>query len=311
MAVKEQYTPAWPVAEKEQSTACMAGGSESLGHCYRSSGRRSALTLRKTSQLPGDLSDVCRYRHWTFSDDQVEGTAPAYMMARRLHKRAPEDPYPSNVMNLAASISPMCRLKVSKLVPKLKPRKGDLISGKKKKVLALRPENDTTTLFNKVVELIGDRDGIEFYYVLTYLPDLQWCHLSPMRRNGQFGAEKGSHVGRTRWMLVPEGKGKELDVSAARCVVRRAMEMRKTANADKEEWDILDKTDEDIQRNDHADFDNSVPIGEFSSWPPRAQTVVDEVAAALGAITDRNHLAGADNPNTPATLKRSIDDNPR
>ncbi len=32
-------------------------------------------------------------------------------------------------------------------------------------------------------------------------------------------------MGQRRWVLVPEGKGKELDVSAARCTVRRAIEV--------------------------------------------------------------------------------------
>ncbi len=81
-------------------------------------------------------------------------------------------------------------------------------------------------------------------YVLTYLPDLQWCHVAPLERRGTFG-EKSSpagHVatGHDRWMLVSEEEGGEIDVGAGRCHIMEAIEMVRTrANADTEEWDIV------------------------------------------------------------------------
>ena len=50
-------------------------------------------------------------------------------------------------------------------------------------------------------------------------------------------------MGRPRWMLAPEGKACELDISASRCVPVRTRVMRNCPNADKEEWDIFEEND--------------------------------------------------------------------
>ena len=98
-------------------------------------------------------------------------------------------------------------------------------------------------LFNRVVQIDGE-DDYEYWYVLTYLPDLQWCHVGPLERRGTFG-EKPSPLGhlatgRDRWMLVAEDEGGEIDVGAGRCHIMEAIEMMRTrANADTEEWDIV------------------------------------------------------------------------
>ena len=100
-------------------------------------------------------------------------------------------------------------------------------------------------LFNKVVKLNkeGQREaGTEFqyYFVLTYIPDLFWCHLAPLRKAGVFGPNRKKVEGRTKWMLVDEGEGKELDITGAVCQVIKARVMKGCADADKEEWDIID-----------------------------------------------------------------------
>ena len=98
-------------------------------------------------------------------------------------------------------------------------------------------------LFNKVVRLLHNENGWEYYFVLTYIPDLQWCHVAPMMQCGMFTTEKrGIAMGRPKFMLVPEGKASELDVSASRCVVVRTRVMKGCPNADKEEWDVLEST---------------------------------------------------------------------
>ena len=92
-------------------------------------------------------------------------------------------------------------------------------------------------LFNRVVRIDGE-ESYSYWYVLTYLPDLQWCHVVPLTTSGTF--QHGTSRGRPRWMLVDEDKGGEMDVSAARCEVMRALEMKSTKEiADEEEWDIL------------------------------------------------------------------------
>ena len=82
------------------------------------------------------------------------------------------------------------------------------------------------------------RGRYEYWYVLTYLPDLQWCHVAPLEKRGVFGGD-GPSAGRPRWMLVAEEEGGEIDVGAGRCHVMQAREMKHTKeSADEEEWDI-------------------------------------------------------------------------
>lgn len=98
-------------------------------------------------------------------------------------------------------------------------------------------------LINRVVQIDGESD-YEFWYVLTYLPDLQWCHVAPLERRGAFDSKPSptghKAEGRPCWMLVSEDQGGEIDVGAGRCHMMEAIEMKGTkANADKEEWDII------------------------------------------------------------------------
>jgi len=100
-------------------------------------------------------------------------------------------------------------------------------------------------LFNTVVKLNkeGQREAgseFQYYYVLTYLPDLFWCHLAPMVPVGIFGPNRRNVEGRTKWMLVDEGEGRELDITGAVCEPIKSRSMRGCADADKEEWDIID-----------------------------------------------------------------------
>ena len=92
-------------------------------------------------------------------------------------------------------------------------------------------------LFNKVVSIDPDDtpygDKYKYYYVLTYLPDLQWCHLCPMTTRGKF-----EESGRDKYVLVNEDEESEIDLTAAACSLVKARAMRRTQDADKEEWDI-------------------------------------------------------------------------
>ena len=116
----------------------------------------------------------------------------------------------------------------------------DAPSAKKKK--SKLPYKD---LFNKVVKLNkqGQREArseFKYFYVLTYIPDLYWCHLAPLKKVGVFGPNKKKVEGRTKWMLVDEGEGKELDITGAVCEVVKSRTIKGCADADKEEWDIVD-----------------------------------------------------------------------
>ncbi len=100
-------------------------------------------------------------------------------------------------------------------------------------------------LFNKVVKLNkeGQREAgneFQYYFVLTYIPDLFWCHLAPLQSVGVFGPNRKKVEGRTKWKLVDEGEGKELDITGAVCKVVKSRVIKGCADADKEEWDIID-----------------------------------------------------------------------
>ena len=127
---------------------------------------------------------------------------------------------------------------------------------KKDTSLQVRPteENPGPTatprpLVNRVVEIDGE-DDFRYWYVLTYLPDLQWCHVAPLEPRGAFGTRPApnGHVaeGRPCWMLVAEDQGGEIDVGAGRCHMMEAIEMRGTKeNADTEEWDVVGRAADD------------------------------------------------------------------
>jgi hypothetical protein len=104
-----------------------------------------------------------------------------------------------------------------------------------------------TSLLEKVVKLTST-DGIpgyatkyEYFYVLTFVPDLQWVHLIPLRKVGVFDDEHPKHArGRPMWMIVGEEEGKEIDTSAAICKPVVTRTMKNSADADEEQWDIYD-----------------------------------------------------------------------
>jgi len=118
-------------------------------------------------------------------------------------------------------------------------------------------------LFNKIVKL--KKQGLyyadpqfEYYYVLTYIPDLYWCHLAPLRTVGVFGPNKPLAEGKPIWMLVSEEEGKEIDISAQYCEVVKARAMKGGIDADKEQWDIREaesviSSEKKSQMSDNSD----------------------------------------------------------
>lgn len=84
--------------------------------------------------------------------------------------------------------------------------------------------------------------------MLTYIPDLKWCHLAPLVKVGTFDRDKPRVGGRPKWMLVDESLGKEVDISSSFCIPIKARFMKRTLDADKEEWDIIDDGTNPIER---------------------------------------------------------------
>jgi hypothetical protein len=57
---------------------------------------------------------------------------------------------------------------------------------------------------------------------------------------GTFGSDKRKAEGRPKWKLVDESLGKEVDISSSFCIPIKSRSMKRTQDADKEEWDIID-----------------------------------------------------------------------
>lgn len=112
-----------------------------------------------------------------------------------------------------------------------------------KKAEATASKDKENSLFNKVIKLRGDAlegKDYKYWFVLTYIPDLKWCHLAPMVQEGHFGPERKRSHGRPRYRLVDEKFGKELDISSMYCIPVKSKALKRTVDADKEEWDVID-----------------------------------------------------------------------
>jgi hypothetical protein len=122
-------------------------------------------------------------------------------------------------------------------------------------VSASKQADKQSSLYNKVIKLRDDAiEGKEYkyYFVLTYIPDLKWVHLAPMCQEGYFGPDRKKSYGRPLYRLVDEKLGKELDISSSYCIPVKSKALKRTADADKEEWDILDGP-VDLMKEDGSD----------------------------------------------------------
>ncbi|KAL3791795.1 hypothetical protein HJC23_002426, partial [Cyclotella cryptica] len=106
-----------------------------------------------------------------------------------------------------------------------------------------------TSLLEQVVKL-KSKDGLpsyvfkyEYFYVLTYIPDLLWVHLIPMRKVGVFDVNHPTSAGRPIWMIVSEEEGKEFDASASICKPVLSRTINNSADADDEQWDVYESGD--------------------------------------------------------------------
>ena len=162
-------------------------------------------------------------------------------------------------------------------------------------------------LYNKVVKLTEDgrrEAGAEFqyYYVLTYIPDLFWCHLAPMRRKGIFGDRWQKVKGRTRWVLVGEGEGKELDISAAVCEVVKSRCMKRCDDADQEEWDINDK---EYEQSVNSSAATSTSIANGNSSTPTVETNTASAVSVSSVSAKETLLSSGESDNELDSPKSS------
>lgn len=89
-----------------------------------------------------------------------------------------------------------------------------------------------------------------------------------MVKSGKFGSDRPKCEGRPKWKLVDEKLGKEVDISSSFCIPIRSRAVRKTVDADKEEWDIIDDGTNPCEVRTPASRRNSSVRGEESDYAP-------------------------------------------
>jgi len=230
-----------------------------------SNSRLKQGTQVRISHLDAPDVHYVPYCHWAFpdDDDEFEEGEPSYMMALQLDRKkgikAKERPIREG---LATDIQEYQMPKLVEYVPTLEGGEKWSIPNKNPQEITSSDEeiphararitpgqiDSKENLFNVVVRVKNgfadttdvDTREFKYWYVLTFIPDLRWCHLAPMVQDGVFGKDKPKFEGRARWKLVDESLGKELDISSSLCIPCRSKAVRRTVDADKEEWDILD-----------------------------------------------------------------------
>ena len=226
------------------------------------------------------------YCHWTFPDDSFDQNEPSYMMARSLNRRVGakvnHNPIEKSLaIPIKKYVKPPSSLfaNVPSIVPaKTSQQKKTSSNDFKEPLHPNRPELSpsdskssamTNSLFNKVVKVKhrsvpSSHKEFEYFYVLTFIPDLHWCHLVPMRKIGTWGNGNPKAEGRPIWMLVDEAEGMEVDISASFCIPVPSKAMKKTVDADEEQWDIFEsgsaKSPSEKIRNDKSKMVPLAPV---------------------------------------------------
>jgi len=95
-------------------------------------------------------------------------------------------------------------------------------------------------LWNKVVTVDG-RPG--HWFVMNYDQEAEECRLGSMAAVGVFGERSGSRVGRPRWKVLTESGAllEEIEVEAGQCNIIKAECVNKTADVEREAWDLESK----------------------------------------------------------------------
>ena len=162
------------------------------------------MLLKGTRLLTaGSELEYEEYCHWTFPDDDPAAAdgEPSYMMARRLKPKAERTaPAPASVLARTAALLVDTRppvqpsgsraafiLKLTPPAAAASPASASADGG----ATALAPPPPLPELYNRVVRIAGE-DAYRYWYVLTFLPDLQWCHAAPLTQRGVFEAPSPS-----------------------------------------------------------------------------------------------------------------------
>ena len=206
---------------------------------------RQGTRLLRAGSAELDFHEYC---HWSFPDDDTPAADEAsYMMVRRLkpHAERRDITLPSKEAEHSVSVIERTKRLLVKERPAVVPTPARQASFERARLARQSAAESAAAggeeaagaaapnLMDKVVRIEGET-SYAFWYVLTYLPDLRWCHVAPLVRTGTFFPN-----GRPKWMLVSEDEGGEVDVGAGRCHVVEAKAMvGSEENAELEEWDV-------------------------------------------------------------------------
>ena len=104
-----------------------------------------------------------------------------------------------------------------------------------------------------------------------------------MEQDGVFGPERKRSHGRPRWRLVDESLGREVDTSSTFCEPVKAKALKRTVDADKEEWDVIDK---DVKCRDVATSgdEDAAPIQRIRKKPKKARSAVKPLTGKAPVI---------------------------
>jgi hypothetical protein len=113
-----------------------------------------------------------------------------------------------------------------------------------------------------------------------------------MVQDGVYGPERKTSNGRPKWRLVDETLGHELDVSSMYCIPVKSKAIKKTVDADKEEWDILDGTS---SKSPVGIKSSDVPMGDSAvkacrpirKQPLRARAAIKPLSGKIALVKAR------------------------
>lgn len=123
-----------------------------------------------------------------------------------------------------------------------------------------------------------------------------------MVQDGIFGPERKRSNGRPKWRLVDEKLGRELDLSSMYCIPVRSKAVKKTVDADKEEWDILDGTPLESGQLESKSKDvlhmtvNSEPCRTIRKQPMRARSAIKPLGGKLTVVKPISCAAFSNSP---------------
>lgn len=202
------------------------------------------LRIPRADAIEAPLAGFVPYRHWTSTHEaNIEKALPSVMMARRLNKadaiKKSGTSARGRALKSTSAELPLCQDGTAEeMMPET------VLNEEAEMATMEAVRHPVESLTNRVVELLP-RPGEsskksapkQYYFVLTHVQDMNWCHGVPLCKKGVF--KRGSqYEGSARWILQPKGAYvDELDASGSRCEpVHEMVEVTRAAELTKRAW---------------------------------------------------------------------------